>query len=371
MLTLKNRGHEVESIIEDSRSWENRSAIGKLTDVATMTHSPRIQRQISEKIRDFQPQVMNVHNIFPFVTPAAYEAAHVAGVPVVQTLHNFRWFCMNGLMFRDGHPCELCLEHGNPASGIVRGCYQDSRARSVVMGATLAIHKLKGTWSTRIAAYIALSDFSRGKYLSAGFPAEKIRVIRNGVSTSDVSHAPRGASFLYIGRLSSEKGLDTLIDADDRYRRAGGKAPLVIAGDGPLFGLAEAHSRKYPASVSIAGRVDEAERSRLLSQASYLLFPTVCYENCPYVVLESFAAGVPVIGSRIGGVPELLTGDENFLVPAGDGAALAAAMARSEVEMARWPGHSEAVRRRATERFSLERWITETEDVYRSVGPNS
>jgi glycosyltransferase involved in cell wall biosynthesis len=367
---LSARGHRVETLIEDSRNWAARGLAAKIGAALSTPYSQSVKNRLRNRIAVFRPDIISVHNIFPFLTPSVYAAAVDAGVPVVQTLHNYRWFCMNGLMFRDGAPCELCLDRASPAPGITHACYQDSRSKSVMMAATLSLHRSMGTWESKVAAYIALSEFSRNKYVAAGFPKEKIHVVRNGVPVpAGAPSSSDRSGFFYLGRLSEEKGVRVLLEADRRYREHGGRSPLVIAGDGPLSADVERYrDTQVTGAVVVEGRVDEARKAALFVRARFLVFPSICYENGPYAVLESLAAGVPVIAARTGGVPELLKEKETGrLVAPRDPEALAAAMRESDADNASWAAWSEKCRQSAANGLSEDRWINATLQVFGSV----
>src|SRR5215475_13999890 len=181
-------------------------------------------------IRAHRPQVVHFHNTFPLISPAAYYAAHGEGVPVVQTLHNFRLVCVNAVLFREGRPCEDCLGKMIPWAGVAHNCYRGSRAASAVVAAMLATHRFLGTWHHAVDAYIALSEFSRRKFIEGGLPADKIAVKFNFAYPEPPIGDGSGGYAVYVGRLSPEKGVQTLLDA---WQSLGGTVPLKIAGDGP------------------------------------------------------------------------------------------------------------------------------------------
>lgn len=274
-------------------------------------------RRLRALIRAERPEIAHFHNIFPLVSPAAYYAARAEGVAVVQTLHNYRLLCVAATMFRDGRPCETCLGR-SPWPGVLHACYRHSRASSGVSAGMLAAHRLLGTWRRKVDRYIALTEFARDKFTSGGLPAERIAVKPNfmadpGPPTGDAER--RGA--LFIGRLSEEKGLAHLIEA---WRAV--EARLTIVGDGPM---ADPVRRDAPAHIDLAGPQGRDEVAAALRRAAYLVLPSIWYEGFPMVLLEAFAAGLPVIAGRIGSLAELIEdGTTGLLYDFGDAAALAA-----------------------------------------------
>jgi glycosyltransferase involved in cell wall biosynthesis len=249
-----------------------------------------------------RPQVVHFHNTLPLISPAAYYAARAEGVAVVQTLHNFRLVCLNALLFRDGKPCEDCLGKTLPWRGVARNCYRDSRAASAAVAAMLITHRLLGTWSNVVNAYIALSEFSRLKFVEGGLPADKITVKPNFVYPDPRPGAGNGGYALYVGRLSAEKGVGTLLRA---WESIGQALPLKIAGDGPLApAVREAAARN--SAIEWLHDVSHEKVYDLIGAAAVLVLPSQCYENAPRVAVEAFAKGTPVVTSRLGAMADFV-----------------------------------------------------------------
>jgi glycosyltransferase involved in cell wall biosynthesis len=259
-------------------------------------------RDIRKIIRERKPDVMHVHNTFPLISPAAFAAARDGGVPVVQTLHNFRLLCANGLLFRDGHVCEDCVGRTIPWPAVVHKCYRDDLAASAVVASMLLFHRAKGTWQHDVDLFIALTDFARSKLIEGGLPAAKIVVKPNFIEWEVDSPPSDGESehdyLLYVGRLSEEKGIRTLLAA---WNASSELLPLHIVGDGPLkeevLGAAATNPR-----IRYLGYRPAAEVQQLLMGARALVFPSECYEMFPLVVLEAYSMALPVIASRSGSV---------------------------------------------------------------------
>ncbi|GJG87400.1 glycosyl transferase [Gemmatimonadetes bacterium T265] len=264
--------------------------------------------------------VVHFHNTFPLVSPAAYYAARAEGAAVVQTLHNFRLLCANANLFRDGHPCEQCVGRTVAWPGVVHGCYRGSRAASAVTGAMLAAHRAAGTWSRAVDLYIALSEFARGKFLTHGLPADRVLVKPNFVAADPGAGRHDGRFALYAGRLTTEKGVETLLAA---WARLGPGYALRVAGDGPLAARAAA-----TAGVEWLGQQSKAEVIAAMQAATVLVFPSEWYEPFGLTLVEALATGLPVIASARGAAPEIIEdGVSGRIVPPGDPDALAAAVA--------------------------------------------
>jgi glycosyltransferase involved in cell wall biosynthesis len=256
-------------------------------------------RQLMQRIR---PAVAHFHNTFPLISPSAYHAARREGIPVVQTLHNYRLFCVNAQLYRDGRPCEDCLGLSVPWHGVQHACYRSSRLASATVASMVGVHRALGTWTGRVNRYIALTEFARTKCIAGGLPAERVVVKPNFIHPDPGPGDGAGAYALFVGRLSPEKGVRTLLAA---WRRLGAVMPLRVVGDGPL--ATEVRAAQYDnASVSHLGRTTPGEVLELIGAARCLICPSEWYEGLPRVVVEALARGTPVIASRIGSLAELV-----------------------------------------------------------------
>ena len=250
-----------------------------------------------------RPDVAHFHNTFLLISPSAYYACRKAGVPVVQTLHNYRLLCPGATLFRDGRVCEDCLGRGMPWPGIVHACYRESSSQTAVVTTMLTIHRLLGTWQKQVDVYIALTEFARKKFIAGGLPEDKIKVKPNFLLHDPGAREGTGDFALYVGRLSPEKGLDTLLRAWQDLKNI----PLTIAGDGPLMREIQVFIEKHKLNnVRILGRCPREEVFALIKKARFLVFPSEWYEGFPMTIIEAFACGVPIIGSRLGSIEEIV-----------------------------------------------------------------
>jgi glycosyltransferase involved in cell wall biosynthesis len=320
---LERHGHRVWRYERDNREI---AGAGNLRTAARALWSREDHRAIGELARRERIEVVHFHNTFPLISPAAHYASREAGAAVVQTLHNFRLLCANGLFFRDGRACEACLGKAVPWPGVVHRCYRGSAGASAAVAGVTTLHRALGTWHTQVDAFVALSRFARDRFVAGGLPAERIEV-GGGFVEGDVA-APAGppdGHFLYVGRLSEEKGVRVLLEA---WRKYAGPHPLRIHGDGPLRAEVEEATRRDP-RITWLGARPRAEVLDAMRRAHALVFPSLCYENFPVVLAEAQAAGLPVVASRLGSAAEIVTeSGAGVLFDAGDPAALAQAVAQ-------------------------------------------
>lgn len=297
---LRSRGHDVATYF---RHNDDIGGISRVAAVRQTLWSSRTTHDLAELVRSFRPDVIHSHNTFPLISPSLYWAAAQAGVPVVQTLHNFRLMCLNGLFLRDGRVCEDCLGH-LPWRGVVRKCYRNSGAVSGVLAGTLALHRGLGTYRNKVARYIALNDFCRRKFIEGGLPAERIVVKPNFVDFPAPETLSR-QGLLFVGRLSAEKGVATLAQAAGLLP----DARLRMAGEGPQAALLDGVS-----GVVRLGSLSGAAVRQAMNTAVALMMPSIWYENFPRTIVEAFACGLPVIASRIGALTDLVSDGQTGLL---------------------------------------------------------
>ena len=286
----------------------------------------RSAHELEQVVRDQHADVVHFHNTLPLLSPSTYYAARRAGAAVVQTLHNYRVACPKATFFRDGKPCELCLGKSIPLPAVKHACYRESRSASATIAAMLAFHRAIGTYNRAVDAYIALSQFSQRKLIQARLPAEKIHLRPNYMLEDPGPGRGAGGYAFYLGRLSPEKGVDTLLDA---WLKHDPGLPLVICGNGPLAPAVEQAAAQCENIKWYANRSDE-EVLRRLGDASVFVLPSTNYEGFPKTVVEAYSKGVPVVASRLGAMAELVRdGITGACFTPGDAADLAATIRRT------------------------------------------
>lgn len=297
---LRTAGHEVTTHFRSSDELDELSAVQRLR----LLPSPIVSRSSADEIRRLiaasGAEVLHLHNPYPLISMAVVGAARDLGVPVVQTVHNHRHTCMKGTYQRDGHDCRDCLTAGRPTPGVRHGCYRDSRAQSVVMAAAL-VHNRKAY--TQISQFIALTDDIRDSLLASGFDAARITVKPNTVPDPG-PRTPSGTGFVYVGRLSQEKGLPALIEAWEGLPE-GSLGPLHIAGDGPARDLVDAFAARR-SDVHMHGQVSPQQVHDLVVGAGAVVVPSQWPEAFPLVVLEAMAAGRALLVTDQGGLPTVV-----------------------------------------------------------------
>jgi glycosyltransferase involved in cell wall biosynthesis len=349
---LRSGGHRVWRYAPEprvdgplGRARSGMSAIWSMSAAASV-------RQLVERERI---EIVHAHNMFPTLSPAVLRAAHDAGAATLVTLHNFRLLCLPANLLRDGRVCEECVGHV-PWRGVRYRCYRGSALGSAVLATSIVVHRTIGTFDG-VSRYLAVSEFVRRKHVEAGLDPLRIDVKPNFVWPLPPREGA-GDYFLYLGRLAAEKGVDTLLAA-----WALGESPgrLVIVGDGPE---AETLRAGAPPGVEFRGQVSPDEVSSVLAAARALMIPSRWYEAAPRTITEAYAAGVPVLASDIGALPEAVQpGRTGYLVPVDDPGAWAQVARRLADDTESQRLGMEA-RRRWSEGFTPEHGLVALQDQY-------
>lgn len=365
---LEQAGEKVITYCRSNHEIEGLTALERLTVAKHSIWAVDIEREFSQLLAREHPDIVHVHNTFFMLSPSIYGACKAQGIPVVQTLHNFRLVCPAVTLFRDGNVCEECVDHGL-WRGVYHGCYRDSRPATAAVALMLALHRRWGTWDKLVTCYIALTDSGRNKFIAGGLPAEKIVVKPNFVSPDPGERELAGEYALFVGRLSREKGLSTLLQA---WRRLPQHYRLDIAGDGPERERLESQARENGLSnVQFRGRLSHEDTITAIKGARCLIVPSRWYETFGMSIAEAFACGTPVICSRLGAMQELVAdGHTGLHFSSGDPNDLAA-----KVEQA-WshPNEMIAMGRRARAeykaKYTAERNYPMLMDIYKRALKN-
>jgi glycosyltransferase involved in cell wall biosynthesis len=314
---LATRGHKVIPFTRHSNELYSIGLMAKLTFPIDAIFSTQTQRELLHVISTEKPDVAYIHNVFPLLSPSVYHTLSIAGVPCLQCVHDFRLLCPNGLFYVDGKCCERC-KGGNYGHAVIHRCFRASRVHSAVYAMSLGLNRMAGMLD-KIDGFLCLNPFYVDKLVEAGIPRNKLFIRPNSLDMAtihpDTWDGARDYA-VYAGRLSPEKGLLTLLDAFARLK----PFRLKILGTGPME--AELEQRIKACSldnVELLGFRDGEEKWQVLRGARFGIIPSEWYENFPVVALELFGAGKPIIASRIGGLPSIVSdGETGLLFEAGN-----------------------------------------------------
>jgi glycosyltransferase involved in cell wall biosynthesis len=297
---LRDHGVDVDTYVRSSDEIADFGPLERLTLATRPIYSPQDVRDFTATLTRFRPDVVHLHNPFPLISPWVVRVAKHAGVPVVQTVHNYRHSCPSGTFFRDGKVCTSCHGKKVPWPSVAHGCYRNSRAQSAVMATAARVHR--PTWET-IDHFLPVSRFVAGTLVESGIPNESITVKPNFVADPGPPGSI-GEGFVFAGRLDEAKGIRLLLEAWG-LAGMGERQQLVIAGDGPERDAVRAAVRTLP-GVSYLGQVDGPRVARLLDAAAVLVVPSIWYEGLPRIVVEALSRGRPVLGTTIGSLSETI-----------------------------------------------------------------
>lgn len=303
---LRDRGCRVTQMVQDHRKAD--SALVKAGMAGDALWSFSWRRKVEKAIEDERPDLVHVHNFFPSISPSVFYACRKASVPVVMTLHNYRLICVGKTLFRQGHRCEDCLKSHSLLPALRHSCYRGSFAQTAVSVGAIGLHWRLGTWN-QVDRYVALTEFARRKFIEGGLPGERISVKPNFVQADPGQGTGARNGALFVGRLSAEKGLRTLLKAWKSLP----EIPLDIVGEGPL----ENEVREATASmenVRLVGPLAGGQLMDTMRRAGFLVFASEWYEPFGLVLVESLACGTPIVAPRLGGSTELVSDEKTGLL---------------------------------------------------------
>jgi glycosyltransferase involved in cell wall biosynthesis len=303
---LEEQGHIVTLLEVDNSDITG--IFGKVKAAVNVIYSHSSKRKVQETISHFKPDIVHVHNFFPLLSPSIYFACNEAGVPVVQTLHNYRLLCASASFYRDSQICENCLGKPFGWPSIIHKCYRGSSVGSAAVSAMPSVHRWLNTWTERVDGYICLTEFARTKFIQGGLPANKIFVKPNFVYPKPLNFKAFQANLnhesyaLYVGRLWPEKGIGTLIKA---WKTVNSELQLKIVGDGPLMDQIRKEIQNI-SSIELLGQQPSETVYQLMANAQFVVVPSEWYEPFGLTAIESFAVGTPVVGANLGSLSEIV-----------------------------------------------------------------
>lgn len=338
---------------------------GKVRAFVSGVYCPSGVRAMRDALRRHKPDVVNVHNLYPFISPAALRECRKAGVRVVMTVHNYRLLCPTGLFMREGAPCELCLERGDEWACLRYNC-EGSWPKTIAYAARNAVARLRRHYLDCVDVFACITEFQRRKLVEGGIPEERTVLIPNaialkeecenvdegGMATGEALNGEGNGAYVgYVGRLSREKGIDLILEA----ARRNPDVPFKLAGSVSDPGLLE----NLPANVELAGFVAGSELDRFYDGARFLVMASRWYEGFPMSILEAGAHGKCMVCPAHGGFVEVITQGEETgsigeLFTPGDASALSSVVRRMWDDKERCKEYGARAREAVKARYSRE-----------------
>jgi len=273
--------------------------------------NPWMAAAIRGKVNAFNPDVVHVHNTFPLISPSIFHAIGRRAARVL-TLHNYRLYCPAAIPMRNGKVCTECMDQRSVLAALKYGCYRNSRLATFPLALSVGLHRRIGTWKNQVEVFIALTDFQKDRMVAAGLPADKVLVKPNFFygQASPLSWSEREPYVIFVGRLASEKGVETLVRAWEIW---GSEAPeLRVVGDGPLRSKLEKAAKKMP--IRFFGQLSPEQVQAQVAKAKLLVVPSEWFEGHPLVLGEAFALGTPAAVSNIGPLPSIVDYGKNGVI---------------------------------------------------------
>jgi glycosyltransferase involved in cell wall biosynthesis len=350
---LETNGHRVEYYERHNDEIKDLDAFGRFRLAAGTVWSGRSRKALADILDRHRPDVLHAHNTFPLLSPSIYGAARIRGVPVVQSVHNYRLVCATGALLRDGRLCNECVGR-LPLPAVRHGCYHASRPQSAVVASMLAVHRGLRTWDRDVDLFLPVSRHVLHRLTDAGAIPPERAVVRTNHLSPDPGLRPPGSDegyAVFVGRLSREKGVDVLVEAAARVP----ELAVRIVGDGPERDRVVRLARDLQArNIDFLGSRPRAEVLDIVRRARCFVLPSVWEEPMGLVLLEAAALGVPVIGSNIGGTPEVVIPGTGILFPPADVGALAAVLRDAVAHPSDWQLRGRAARRHFEESFTAD-----------------
>jgi glycosyltransferase involved in cell wall biosynthesis len=311
---LRRNGHEVERLFAWTGELEGAGPLKIMAAGLGTVWSFRGYGLVADAIRRFSPDIIHVHNFFPLFSPSIYWAANRAGIPAVQTLHNYRLICANSLLLRADKPCEACVGRF-PWPALRHRCHSSALSRTLAVTLMNVLHRWAGTFRSKIQGYVALTEFSKNIMVRAGLPRDRIYVKPNFSADPGRPVSPRLPKFVFAGSIQRFKGVHLLLEAWRRLAPAGYQ--LIVVGDGPdrpeLAGRSATDT-----SIVWLGTQPREKVIELIAGCRWLILPSLAYENFPMSVLEAFSVGTPVIVPHHGAFTKMVSNREGLFFSVGN-----------------------------------------------------
>ncbi|MGF9852214.1 glycosyltransferase [Bacillus paramobilis] len=308
MMLLKKYGLDVQLYSVHNDRIKQKGKFDKVKLAVGAVWSYTEYKKMKEHLMEIKPDVVHVHNFFPLLSPSIYSACKSLDIPIVQTLHNYRLICPSAMLMRENQICESCLE-SSLWNSVKYGCYRDSRVQTLPVAMMIKFNKIIGTWENAVDRYIALTNFSRQKFIQGGIPESKIIVKPNFLmqNSEQVNKNLEEEYILFVGRISEEKGIRNLLNAWKMINNKKG-IKLYIIGDGPDKKMLE--EEKFSDDIYFLGKKNSKDVLLYMKNAKYLIVPSIWYEGFPMTIVEAYSVGTPVLCSKIGSLQEVVINGE-------------------------------------------------------------
>jgi glycosyltransferase involved in cell wall biosynthesis len=357
---LESRGVTVQRFSRSSTEIEE-TRLGRIPAFFSGIHNQFSRKAFGQFLRETRPDVVHIHNLYPLISPSILPECTAQGFPVVMTVHNFRLACPNGLLMSHGEVCHRCLG-GREYWCILRNCEKDI-FKSMGYALRTAAARLLRRYSDHVDHYLCLTRFQRDILVKEGLPQDRVSVLTNPVEikVAEQSVEMERDSVLFVGRVSREKGIASLFDA----ARVCSDIPFDVAGSWQAMSEA---SELAPGNVTLLGPVPSQELGALYEKARIFVLPSVWYEGFPTVLLEAMSHGLPVVCSRIGGLPEIIDdGVTGLLYEPGNVDELADRIRTLWQNPALCQKLGEAGRRKVLEEYAADRLLDRLLGIYEKV----
>jgi len=314
---LEKHGHLIKVVYFDNNDISG--IFKKLQTAVHAVYNTKAKNELENSILEFRPDVIHVHNFFPKISPSIFFLANELNIPIVQTIHNYRFICPGALLMREEKVCEECVSKSFTYPAITNKCYRGSALQSSVVATVNFVHNQLGTWKNKVDGFIFLTDFAKQKFIGSSLKLKQENLFIKPNFVEDKGfNTKRGKHFLFVGRISTEKGTERLLKV---FTQSNHK--ITIIGNGPLEELVKEASATH-SNIIFLGKQPAEIVIEKMKQCRALVFPSIWYEGMPMTILEAFSTGCPVIASNLGAMQSLIkdsynglhfkAGDENDLL---------------------------------------------------------
>ena len=321
---LRKRGHDVVEFTANNTMASEFSFGQWLTLPKNIIWSRETMKNLRAVLEREKPDIAHIHNTFFILSLSVYSVCKEFGIPIVQTIQNFRMFCASANFLRKEFICEDCAKAQFALPSIIHRCYHNSFPKTAAVASMISFHRSRKTWDAYVTLFIVVTEFIKNKFIEYGLDAHKLIIKPNFVEEDSGEGKRSGGYALFVGRLHEEKGVKTLLDACAKVKHI----PVKLVGDGPLYDyLCERVAANEITNVTIIGKCRKEEVLAWMKDAQFLIIPSEWYEGLPLTLVEAFSFGIPILASRIGSLENLIDNETNgLLFRAGDSCDLAQKM---------------------------------------------